>query len=124
MGFSFSRSQLSLVVCKIFTNLPNSSQIHFAIIKGINHLKCDGYVDPSHLRAFHVKLLESNFLFLVLPLLEQCVNVDYKCSTIVNVIDSVVNEHNTTLCEVIKSDDSQIHLVLKLTDEYTGTESS
>jgi hypothetical protein len=49
--------------------------------------------------------------------LEQCVNVDYKCSIIVNVIVSVVNEHSTTLCEVIKLDDSQIHLVLKLTDE-------
>jgi hypothetical protein len=110
-------SQLALVVCNIFTNLPDSSRTHLVTVIGIDRLQRDGYVDPSHLRAFHTKLLESNFLLLVLPLLEQCVTVDYKCSAIINVVDSVVNEHDTVLCEVIKSDGSQIHLVMKLTDE-------
>ena len=113
----FIYSQMAFVVCHMFTNLASdSSRASFVAIIGINQLQRDDNVDAAHLRAFHVGLLESHFLLLAMSLLEQCVNVDYKCSAIVNVVDSVVNTDDAVLCEAVKSD-SQIHLVLKRMDE-------
>ena len=43
-------------------------------------------------------------------------HVDYKCSAIVNVVDSVVNTNDTVLFEAVKSY-ARIHLVLKRMDE-------
>ena len=112
----FIYTQMAAVVCNVFTNFPNPSRARFVTIIGINHLQCADILDPSHLREFHVKLLEYHFLGLAMSLLEEYINVGYKCSAIVNVVDSVVNEHDAVLCEAVKSN-AQIHVLLKRMDE-------